>query len=197
MVFAPRRLLKTLLSTYINARFNLIAKTGSFDQACEYLENVDKRMIGNVLTRHGASIGQCVDIERKLTFHNCSSFDNLRIGDNSHIGKECFFDLRSNITIGERVTISMRTMFLTHIDVGKSFTSAVYSSTASSILIYDDVYIGAGCIVLPGIRIGKGSVIAAGSVVTSDIADSVLAAGVPAEEKKKLSGNVSHEIEPE
>lgn len=55
-----------------------------------------------------------------------------------------------------------------------------------SVVIEDDVWIGAGAIILPGVRIGKESIIGAGAVVTKDIPEKVIVAGVPARIIKKL-----------
>jgi len=54
------------------------------------------------------------------------------------------------------------------------------------IYISDDVWIGSNAVILPGVHIGSHSVIAAGAVVTKDVADYTLVAGVPAREIKKL-----------
>lgn len=54
------------------------------------------------------------------------------------------------------------------------------SSTGIPIIIEDDVWIGTGCIILPGVRIGKGSVVAAGSVVTKSMPPMSICAGNPA-----------------
>ncbi len=51
---------------------------------------------------------------------------------------------------------------------------------SSPVRIHDDVWLGTGTIVLPGVEIGTGSVVAAGSVVTKDIPAQVLAGGNPA-----------------
>jgi acetyltransferase-like isoleucine patch superfamily enzyme len=52
--------------------------------------------------------------------------------------------------------------------------------TKGGIVIEDDVWIGFGVIVLDGVKIGKGAVLGAGSVVTRDIPDNTVAVGVPA-----------------
>ena len=52
--------------------------------------------------------------------------------------------------------------------------------TKGGIVIEDDVWLGFGVIVLDGVRIGKGAVIGAGSVVTKDIPEGAIAAGIPA-----------------
>ena len=55
------------------------------------------------------------------------------------------------------------------------------------VYIGDNVWIGAGVIIVPGIRIGKNSVIGAGSVVTKDIPDNVVAVGNPCKILRKIS----------
>ena len=56
-----------------------------------------------------------------------------------------------------------------------------------SIFIGDGVWIGSNSLILPGVNIGKGSVIAAGSVVCENVDENVLVGGVPARIIKKLS----------
>lgn len=58
---------------------------------------------------------------------------------------------------------------------------------AFPVAIEDDCWIGAGCTILPGVIIGKGSNIAAGAVVARDIPPATLAAGVPAKVVRKLA----------
>lgn len=60
---------------------------------------------------------------------------------------------------------------------------------ARPVTIADDVWIGGGAILLPGVSIGKGSVIAAGSVVTKDIPPSVVAAGNPCRVIKAIAAD--------
>lgn len=61
------------------------------------------------------------------------------------------------------------------------------SSDNRRVVIEDNVWIGAGAIILPGVRIGAGSIIAAGSVVKDDVPQRTLAAGVPAKAKRRLN----------
>lgn len=56
-----------------------------------------------------------------------------------------------------------------------------WDATRGGVSIGDDVWLGAGVVVLPGVTIGRGSVIGAGSVVTHDVPAGVVAAGVPAQ----------------
>jgi maltose O-acetyltransferase len=59
--------------------------------------------------------------------------------------------------------------------------------TAKPIVVHDGCWIGARCLILAGVTIGSGAVVAAGSVVTSDVPENVLVAGVPAAFKKSLA----------
>ncbi|MEO0782984.1 MAG: DapH/DapD/GlmU-related protein, partial [Pseudomonadota bacterium] len=61
-----------------------------------------------------------------------------------------------------------------------------YNTTAKPISIGEKVWIGGGAIILPGVRIGDGTTIGAGSVVTKDVPDRVFAAGNPARVIREL-----------
>lgn len=58
----------------------------------------------------------------------------------------------------------------------------------AAVRIEDDVWIGAGSIILPGVHIGRGAIVAAGSVVTGSVSAEVLVAGVPAKVKRHRQG---------
>jgi acetyltransferase-like isoleucine patch superfamily enzyme len=58
--------------------------------------------------------------------------------------------------------------------------------SAEPVVIEDDVMIGANVVVLEGVKVGKGSVVAAGSVVVKDVSENTLVAGIPAKEIKKI-----------
>ena len=133
------------------------------------------------------TVGKNCFIEPGITFHNCKSYSNLTIGDNCYVGKNCFFDLRDKITIGNNVTISMQCILLTHQDMGKSTLVKLYNHTQSPLTIGDNVYIGAGVIILQGLKINREVIIAAGSVVKDNADERTIIGGVPARFLKKLS----------
>ena len=83
-------------------------------------------------------------------------------------------DYGSNIQLGENTFLNHNTVMLdgAPITLGKRVF-------ALSITICDDVWIGAGVMILPGVTIGRGSVIGAGSVVNKDIPAGVVAVGCP------------------
>ena len=59
------------------------------------------------------------------------------------------------------------------------------------IIIGKDVWVGANCVILPGVKIGEGAVIGAGAVVVKDIGKNIIAGGVPCKPigKRKKSFN--------
>jgi len=94
--------------------------------------------------------------------------------------------LDAPIMIGARCDIGPAVEFVTggH-EIGSSSRRAGRGS-AKSIVVNDGCWIGARCLILGGVTIGSGAVIAAGSVVTEDVPGNVLVAGVPAIVKKRF-----------
>jgi len=132
-----------------------------------------------ILRAEGASLGVRTRILRGLVVHNASSdLSQLRIGDDCHIGRQVLLDLASPVQIGNRVTISMRVMVITHTNVGDSRCGL--PSSSAGVDIGDDVYIGAGATILPGVRIGKAAIVGAGAVVTRDVDPATTVVGMPA-----------------
>lgn len=82
-----------------------------------------------------------------------------------------------HITIGDNVTLAPRVHILAH---DSSFGVFTGQTRAANVTIGNDVFIGAGSIVLPGVHIGNRVIIGAGSIVTKDIPDNTVAAGNPA-----------------
>jgi len=125
---------------------------------------------------HKCGWGICID-----KYVNFQGKKNITIGNNCVINS--FVHIwagRSGLTIGDRVMIASHTTIttLTHdyYDKNKRFSPAI----DKKIVIGDDVWIGSHAVIMPGISIGKGAVIGAGSVVTKDVEENAIVAGVPA-----------------
>ena len=81
------------------------------------------------------------------------------------------------ITIGDRVAIGPEVILITSSHPNNSTLRKDYGEKKGGIVIQDDAWIGAGVIILPGVKIGKRAVIGAGSVVTKDVPDEVVYVG--------------------
>ena len=81
------------------------------------------------------------------------------------------------ITIGDDVTISIRVIVLAH---DASTKNKLGVTKIGKVVIGDNCFIGAGAIILPNVEIGKGSIVAAGSIVTKSVPECVVVAGNPA-----------------
>jgi acetyltransferase-like isoleucine patch superfamily enzyme len=100
-----------------------------------------------------------------------------RIGERSIINRSCCLDLRSGLKIGSDVSISPEVAILT---TQHDLNDPGFALQGRPVVIEDHVWIGMRATVLPGVRIGRGAVVAAGSVVTKDVAPLDIVAGVPA-----------------
>lgn len=133
----------------------------------------------------GAKIGRDVKISSSLKVYGAGT---LEVGDNTWIGYQTLIVASSSVVIGANCDIAPRVYIGTGthlIDVNSDHIAAKDISM--------DVCIGNGCwlctnsVILPGVKIGKKSVVAAGAVVTKTFNDNnILIAGVPAEKKKNL-----------
>jgi maltose O-acetyltransferase len=131
-------------------------------------------------------IGENVEIDTPL---HCDHGKNIFIGDDVIIGINCTFVDNAPIRIGDRVMIASNVQFYTAshpvlpqerlISNWRECSETFYRTYARPIEIKDNVWIGGGCILLPGVTIGENSVIGAGSVVTRSIPANCVAVGNP------------------
>lgn len=114
---------------------------------------------------------------------------NVTIGDHCSIGSGNFFDsFKASVIIGNHVMTSQDVLFITgnhRIDLLGKYMIDVQNNEKNAeddanIIIEDDVWIASRAIILKGIHIGRGSVVAAGAVVTKDVAPYSVVGGVPA-----------------
>ena len=105
-----------------------------------------------------------------------------------NINSEVMLQAFENITIGKNSTLAYRVMINTSANPNAEYNELgkIYPPIYKEVHIGDNCWIGAGAIILPGVTIGNGSVIAAGAVVNKDVPDNVMVAGVPAIIKKYL-----------
>lgn len=137
-------------------------------------------------------IGQNVHID--IDFH-CEYGKNIFIGDKVIINMDCTFVDNNRIEIGNNVLIAsnVKIYTATHSTKVKERTAQDWTegkafcvTYAQPVRIEDNVWIGGGAILLPGVVIGKNSVIGAGSVVTRSIPENCVAVGSPCRVIKRI-----------
>jgi acetyltransferase-like isoleucine patch superfamily enzyme len=101
----------------------------------------------------------------------------ISIGANTRINRDCCLDLRGGLYIGENVSISPEVMILT---AGHNVNNPDFRVETRRVVIEDHVYIGSRAMILPGVTLGRGSVVGAASVVTRDVPSLAIVAGAPA-----------------
>lgn len=134
----------------------------------------------------GVKIGKDTHIHMGTQFFDV---EGVSIGEGSIIGQNAFLDGRDKLIIGNCVDIASDVMIY---NSEHDIHSEDFHAICAPVEIGDHVFIGPRAIILPGVKIGRGAVIAAGAVVTKDVPDFAIAAGVPAkvigERKNKSPG---------
>jgi acetyltransferase-like isoleucine patch superfamily enzyme len=108
----------------------------------------------------------------------------IEIGDNSLLGHDCHIVAARRVSIGRNVLIADR-VFITDCNHGLDTRSGVHPNlrpleSSGPVEIEDGAWLGEGCCILPGVRIGRGAIIAANAVVTKDVAAHSIVGGIPA-----------------
>ena len=146
----------------------------------DYADTIFKHAIHKQLF---GSIGNDVYID--IDFH-CEYGKHIHIGNKVIINMNCTFVDNNIIEIGDNVLIASNVQIYTATHSTKEGFCRTY---ALPVKIEDHVWIGGGAIILPGVTIGKGSVIGAGSVVTRSIPANCVAVGNPCRVIKHIENN--------
>lgn len=116
----------------------------------------------------------------KSTLHmGCSFYDprGIDVGEDTIIGRDCFLDGRDKLKIGNHVDIASSVMIY---NSEHDLNSEDFAARSAVVEIGDYVFIGPRAIILPGVKIGRGAVVAAGAIVTKDVPEFAIVGGVPA-----------------
>tara|TARA_B100002019_G_C21130210_1_gene527888 strand:+ start:46 stop:738 length:693 start_codon:yes stop_codon:yes gene_type:complete len=113
--------------------------------------------------------------------------DSLFVGNNVGINHYCFIGVRGEVYIGDNVIFGPYVCVLSENHIFKDLNIPIreQGELRYKTVIEDNVWIGAGAKILPGVVIGKGSIIASGAVVTKDVENFSVVGGVPAKFIKK------------
>jgi len=127
--------------------------------------------------------------------------DQVEIGDNAVImmgavinigaviGEKSMIDM--GVVLGGRATVGKNC----HIGAGTVLAGVIEPPSAKPVIVEDDVLIGANAVVLEGVTVGKGSVVAAGAVVTKDVPPYTVVAGTPAKKIKDIDEKTKSKTE--
>jgi acetyltransferase-like isoleucine patch superfamily enzyme len=117
-----------------------------------------------------------------------SGWDNLEIGDNVSIHKDCYIDANGGLLIGSNVSMAHQSSILTtnHTWSDESVPIKYNKLKAESVKIEDDVWIGCGVRIFAGTHIGSRSIVAGGAIVTKSVKSRTIVGGNPARVLKEI-----------
>lgn len=122
----------------------------------------------------GANIAKGTSVYGGSEFRNPAG---LTIGIGSSIGHRALLDARKGLAIGKYVTLATEVMIWS---LQHDYNDLNFSSIGGPVVIEDYAWLGSRCMILPNIIIGEGAVVAAGAVVTKDVAPYTIVGGIPA-----------------
>ena len=155
-------------------RASLIAKIKNLNTSIQCDGNIHVTGTKNISIGSRCRLG--TDLELRTMEHGI-----IELADDIRINRGCTITSYSNVSIGNFSIVGEYSSIRdANHGIKRDEPMRYQPHTSSPIEIGEDVWIGRGCCILPGVSIGNGSVIGANSVVTKDIPAGVIAAGVPA-----------------
>jgi len=139
-----------------------------------------------LFNKFGAKIAPKVPIYGGCEYRNIKG---LHVGEGSTIGHRCILDARKGLYIGKNVCIATEVMFWT---LHHDYNDRNFKEAGAPIRINDYAWIASKAIILPGVTIGEGAVVAAGSVVTKDVAPYTVVGGIPAKPFAQRNKNLDY-----
>ena len=129
----------------------------------------------------GAKVGKRVVFYPDLWI-NMTPGCKLVLGDDVDLAWGVLISAKGGVTIGDRTLVGYRTQIISANHNIPATRGTIFGSghVCKEVIIGKDVWIGANCIILPGVTIGDGAIVAAGAIVTKDVPPYTLAGGCPA-----------------
>lgn len=127
------------------------------------------------------SIGHRTQLESDVWLKIVADQAIVAIGDYTFVGRGTEIDVSLGVTIGSHVLIAPGVFITDHgHKIAADALIDAQGCAETPISIEDDVWLGARCVILPGVRVGRGAVVGAGAVVTRDVTAFSVVSGVPA-----------------
>lgn len=165
IVFGDWKLLAPALEAQKESILDLVVENNCRNSALPLLDlkNINARIEPGAIIRDQAEIHDGAVIMMGAV---------INIG--AIVGEGTMIDMGA--VLGGRATVGKRC----HVGAGAILAGVIEPASATPVVIEDDVLIGANAVVLEGIRVGQGAVVAAGAIVVSDVPANAVVAGVPA-----------------
>lgn len=165
IIFGEWSDIKPVIEEYADDIDDIIVENDCRNSAIPMLDikNINARIEPGAIIRDQVEIGDRAVIMMGAV---------INIG--SVIGEGTMIDM--NVVLGGRATVGKNC----HIGAGTVLAGVIEPPSAEPVVIEDDVVIGANAVVLEGIRVKKGAVVAAGAVVIEDVPENAVVAGIPA-----------------
>lgn len=138
-----------------------------------------------ILKFMGARIDSNVSMFASVNIRNVKG---LTIKEGTSIGPKVLLDARKGLNIGKNVTIAYDAIIWS---LHHDYNSTDFRADGAPVVIEDYAWICSRAIILPGVRVGKGAVVACGAVVTKDVPPFTIVGGVPA----KLIGDRNNKLD--
>ena len=123
-----------------------------------------------------------IKLGRQATIHMGARFflpKNITIGEGTIVGDHVFLDGRAKIKIGKHTDIASQVMIY---NSEHDLSDPAFKAIEEQVTIGDYCFIGPRAIIMPGINIGDGAIVAGGAIVTKDVQAGMIVGGVPAKE---------------
>jgi maltose O-acetyltransferase len=135
------------------------------------------------------SIGQRTSVHRGCRFYRPAG---VVIGCHTVINRDVLLDGRMGLVIGDNVSVSEGVAIFS---LEHDPNSPDFADRGAGVQIKDRAFVGARAVILPGITVGEGAVVAAGAVVTQDVLPYVIVGGVPARPIAERSRNLTYQLD--
>lgn len=133
----------------------------------------------------------CVYGDKSCIHRGCKFFHvgKMNVGKNSVVNFGCYLDNRRGICIGNNVGIAHNTKIYT---LGHDLNDSKFTTKGAPVNIKDDVFIFSNALIMPGVTIGEGAIVLAGSVVTKDVEPWTIVGGNPAKKIRDRNRDIDY-----